>query len=70
MFLTSLDECDVVECFDGQIKVQTVKFNADEWKDISKKAAQFAADLHCVLSDPTMQDDLLGSLADSGVCVN
>ena len=70
MFLARLDECDVVECLDGQIKVQTVKFNADEWQDISEKAAQFASELTSVLLDPSMQDELLGLLADSGVCIN
>jgi hypothetical protein len=70
MFLTSLDECDVVECFDGKIKITTVKFSATEWLDISEKAAQFAAQLHNVLVNPSLQDELLCSLADSGVCIN
>jgi hypothetical protein len=59
MFLTGLHLCDLVQKYDGQVKVDTYEFDPDFWKTVCNRLIRVTIDLHELVHDEEAQDALL-----------
>ena len=62
MFITGVESCDLVQKFDGKVRVDTYDFDFDYWEGICDQIISFWEDFKELMDDEEEQDELMGRI--------